>query len=160
VSKKNSLILQVAVPKPLYSHFDYLPPVGIKRNQLQPGIRLRVPFGKKQTYVGMLLGVAETTTVAVEKLKAVKEIIDKVPILSEESLNLLQWASRYYHHPIGEVIRTALPTSLNKGLSAEIPLLRGWKLTAEGLAQPLDKLPKNAHRQQAVLNFYGSTHRA
>ena len=153
MSKNNSLILQVAVPKPLYGHFDYLPPVGIKSNQLQPGIRLRVPFGKRQTYVGMLLGVAETTTVAVEKLKAAKEIIDKVPILSKESLNLLQWASRYYHHPIGEVIRTALPISLNKGLSAEIPLLRGWKLTAEGFAQPLDKLPKNAHRQQAVLNL-------
>jgi len=143
-----TLILQVAVPKPLYSHFDYLPPVGFKNHLLQPGMRLRVPFGKKTVYVGMLLKVVAHSTVPVEKLKAVKEVIDSSPILSEENLDLLQWASQYYHHPIGEVITTALPTLLNKGHSAEIPFLRGWKLT-----DTADKPAKNAHQQQAVLSL-------
>jgi primosomal protein N' (replication factor Y) len=152
VFKNNPLILQVAVPKPLYTLFDYFPPVGI-RHRLQPGVRLRVPFGKTHTCVGMLLGVAETSSVPVDKLKAVKEVIDSTPILPEESLHLLQWASRYYHHPIGEVIATALPTLLNEGYSGEMPSLRGWKLTTQGQAQSIDALPKNAHQQKAVLRL-------
>ncbi len=147
-----SLILQVAVPKPLHSHFDYLPPTGIDVSRLRPGMRLRVPFGTFNL-VGMLLAVADSTTVPADKLKAAKAIIDSVPILPEDSLNLLQWASRYYHHPIGEVIATALPSSLNKGLPANIHPLPGWKLTVEGCALQLDTLSKKAHQQQAVLSL-------
>jgi len=152
VAKNNSLILQIAVPKPLYTHFDYLPPAGIDVSQLRPGIRVRVPFAT-YTYVGMLLAVADSTTVPVEKLRAARKIIDSTPVLPEDSLNLLQWASRYYHHPIGEVISTALPLSLNKGQPASIQPHPGWKLTDEGRAVQLDTLPKNAHRQIAVLSL-------
>jgi primosomal protein N' (replication factor Y) len=153
VAKNNSLILQVAVPKPLYRHFDYLPPAGIEVSQLRPGIRVRVPFTTR-TYVGMLLAVADSTTVPAEKLKAARKIIDSTPVLPEDSLNLLQWASRYYHHPIGEVISTALPLSLNRGQPASIkPQPGSWKLTDEGRALQLDTLPKNARRQIAVLNL-------
>ena len=146
----NLFILQVAIPKPLYTLFDYLPPAGIDINQLHPGIRVLVPFGKN-TYVGLLLAVTQRSDVPANKLKSVQQLLDKIPLLSKESLELLQWASRYYHHPLGEVIRVALPSSLNRGLPALIPSLPGWTLTAEGYAQPLDKLPKNAHKQKAIL---------
>ncbi len=148
-----SIILQVAVPTPLYNHFDYLPPPGTDLKQLRPGIRLRVPFGKSRTDVGILLAVVDKTDVPPEKLKAAKEILDSTPVLPENDLDLLQWASRYYHHPIGDVISTALPPSLNKGQLANIPFLSGWKLTVEGCTVQVDKLPKNAHKQKAVLNL-------
>lgn len=63
------MILQVAIPKPLYCHFDYLPPLGKEINHLSPGIRIRVPFGKTLTCVGLLLGLTEQSAIPRQKLK-------------------------------------------------------------------------------------------
>ncbi|MFC1750954.1 hypothetical protein ACFL2V_19350, partial [Pseudomonadota bacterium] len=49
----NSPVLRVAIPSPLHTLFDYLPPDGCDPSQLLPGIRLRLPFGRSQT-VGIL----------------------------------------------------------------------------------------------------------
>jgi primosomal protein N' (replication factor Y) (superfamily II helicase) len=148
----NLFILQIAIPKPLYTHFDYLPPADRDINQLQPGIRVLVPFGKN-TYVGIVLAVTQRSEVPTKKLKAVQQVLDQTPLLSKDNLELLQWASRYYHHPLGEVIRVALPRSLNKGLPAQIPSLPSWTLTTEGDAQPLEKLSKKAPKQKAILTL-------
>jgi primosomal protein N' (replication factor Y) (superfamily II helicase) len=146
------MILQIAIPKPVYTHFDYLPPPGIEMSRLQPGIRLRVPFGKNQSEIGILLAIAENSAIASHKLKFAEVILDNVPILPPDILQLLQWASDYYHHPLGEVISTALPTLLNQGHPAIIQTIQGWKLTASGQEQ-LASLAKTAHRQQAVLQL-------
>ena len=50
----NKTILRIAVPSPLYRSFDYLPPAGTDPDILQPGIRVRVPFGRRRL-VGVLL---------------------------------------------------------------------------------------------------------
>ncbi len=42
-------ILCVAVPTPLYRSFDYLPPYDAAHATLQPGQRVRVPFGRRVT---------------------------------------------------------------------------------------------------------------
>jgi len=150
VETDNPVILQVSIPKPLYGHFDYWPSPGTNMSCLQPGIRLQVPFGTHQ-HIGILLAVTDKTNVPLSKLKAAHKILDATPILPEDSLHLLKWASRYYHHPIGEVIKTALPTLLNQGYPAQHQPLPGWKLTAEGYAHQLEQLPKNAHKQKAIL---------
>jgi primosomal protein N' (replication factor Y) len=150
VETDNPFILQVSIPKPLYGHFDYLRPAGEDVSRLQPGIRLQVPFGSHRL-VGILLAITHKTDVPLNKLKAVQKIIDIMPILPVDNLHLFQWASRYYHHPIGEVIKTALPTLLNQGYPAQNQPLPGWKLTAEGYAHQLEQLPKKAHKQKAIL---------
>jgi primosomal protein N' (replication factor Y) len=150
----NSLILQIAIPKPLSNHFDYLPPAGTDVSQLRPGIRLRVPFGP-HTQIGMLLAIANSTTVPNDKLKAAEEIIDTTPVLPEDSFNLLQWASRYYHHPIGEVVSTALPKLLNQGQSAHVqtPPNSNWIVTPAGQLIEADSLPKNQKRLVFLLSL-------
>ncbi len=152
--RDKSPILQIAIPKPLSTHFDYLPPAGTDLSQLHPGIRLRVPFGP-HSYVGMLLAIANSTNVPNHKLKAAEMVLDPTPVLPEESLNLLQWASRYYHHPIGEVISTALPKLLNQGEPAHVqtPPDSNWVVTPAGrLIQP-DTLPKNKQRLAFLLSL-------
>jgi primosomal protein N' (replication factor Y) len=148
------LILQIAIPKPLYTHFDYLAPTGIKLEQLHPGMRLRVPFGTR-TIVGLLLNVVNTTNVPANKLKMVLEFIDLTPVLPENILSLLQWASSYYHHPIGEVISTALPKLLNQGKSDKIetPPNSHWFITAAGKAIKSNKLPKQQQRLAVLLSL-------
>jgi len=150
------MIFQIAIPRPLHSHFDYLPPPGVDISQLRPGVRVKVPFGAAST-IGLLLAIVDKSTVPAEKLKPVRMILDKTPILSEESLDLLRWASRYYHYPMGEVIATALPGLLNQGKSALLKETRQnlptWQLTPSGQAVDTNTLPQNAHRQIALLSL-------
>ncbi len=143
------LLLRVAVPSPLRRVFDYLPPKGEAVENLPAGIRLLVPFGRQQR-VGVLLGVVNSTEVSRDKLKRVKRIIDERPVIPADLLKLLQWASQYYQHPIGEVISTALPTLLRGDHPASARGKKVWCLTGTGRVLDLASLSR-APRQQALL---------
>lgn len=41
-----ALIFRVAIPVPVYSLFDYLAPDNVELDNIKPGMRLEVPFGK------------------------------------------------------------------------------------------------------------------
>ena len=120
-------VLQVAVPAPLYRHFDY------RSDETTParGTRVHVPFGRGKR-VGVVLGVSAESAFAPERLKGVLEVLDDAPLLPERLLALLEWAASYYHHPIGEVIATALPALLRAGRPAVAEGGRFWMLTEAG----------------------------
>ena len=82
-----------------------------------PGTRVRVPFGR-QRLVGVVLDGADSSDVPSDRLKPILEVLDPQPILDDPALGLLRWAAEYYHHPIGEVISTALPKALRLGASS------------------------------------------
>jgi primosomal protein N' (replication factor Y) len=103
---------RVAVPSPLPRHFDYLLPSG--EPVPLPGTRVRVPFGRQET-VGVVLGVAMQSDLPREKLKTIRRRLDAEPLLPPVLMELLTWASACYHHPIGEVMASALPVLLRRG---------------------------------------------
>jgi primosomal protein N' (replication factor Y) len=142
-------VLRVAVPSPLYREFDYLPPVNSDLACLQPGIRLRVPFGRRTT-IGVLVDLLTQSEVAPQKLKHVLEILDQEPVISDEILNMVQWASAYYQYPIGEALAAALPVLLRQGQAPVVPAITAWRLTDAGRQVDLDSL-KRAPRQRSVL---------
>ncbi|MFZ1642075.1 MAG: hypothetical protein WAV07_11745, partial [Candidatus Contendobacter sp.] len=61
-------ILRIAVPSPLYKTFDYLPPPDCDSATLLPGLRIRVPFGRRQT-VGVLVAVGADSELAPAALR-------------------------------------------------------------------------------------------
>ncbi|WP_069472787.1 replication restart helicase PriA, partial [Candidatus Marithrix sp. Canyon 246] len=139
------MILQVAVNKPLYTLFDYLPPKGVDISQLSLGIRVRVPFGRLKL-VGILLAITDSSNVPTNKLKAAEEILDTTPLLSEQNLKLLHWVAHYYHHPIGEVIAASLPSALlKKGVAAEIK-----KFPERNLTEKTNPLQLNSAQAKVV----------
>ncbi len=119
-------IVKVAVPCPLYKTFDYsLPAPG---NQvIAPGIRVRVPFGR-QKLIGIIIEETFTTDVPANKLKPVISVLDEHNLLSSDILKLLLWAARYYVHPLGEVVQTALPVYLRNTDDATPVLTEFWRL--------------------------------
>ena len=131
-----SLILRVAVPSPLYRLFDYLPPTDCDPTRLQPGIRLRVPFGKREA-VGILLATSTETDQAPARLRPVLAVLDAEPLLPADLLTLLHWAHAYYQYPPGSALAAALPVLLRQGQSttppAPVPSLHYW-ITAAGRA--------------------------
>lgn len=111
------MILRIAVATPLWQLFDYLPIDGVTKNQLQPGIRIKIPFGRRET-VGVLLEIADQSELPSDRLKPIIAILDDEPLIPTDLLKLYRWASDYYHYPIGEVVVGALPKSLRQGKSA------------------------------------------
>lgn len=144
-----STYFRIAIPVPLRRNFDYLASENSLINPPKVGVRVKVPFGR-QTLVGILLEVVHETTVPSSKLKKIIEIIDEQPVFDTELLELLHWCSRYYHHPLGEVMHNALPTRLRQGKSTTIASIRRWQLTEEGQTLELDSL-KRAAKQRALL---------
>ena len=107
-------VLQVAVPVPVRRRFDYLPPLPGWTPPVRPGVRVRVPFGRKLA-IGVVVDVVSTSPVYETKLKRVREVIDPEPLLDAAILKLLVWASGYFQHPIGEVVAGTLPRLLRLG---------------------------------------------
>ena len=96
----SACFLKLAVPSPLYQEFDYLPPPGVDPRRLTPGIRLRLPFGRREV-VGVLLGASDRAGVAAERLRPARRALDEAPLLPPDMLELARWAADYYRHPIG-----------------------------------------------------------
>ncbi|WP_260294344.1 primosomal protein N' [Sedimenticola hydrogenitrophicus] len=141
-------ILRVAVPAPLHHSFDYLPPAEASAEQLLPGVRVRVPFGRGER-CGVLLEVVTAADADGRRLKRAHALLDAAPLFSAADLALLCWAARYYQHPIGEVVANALPLRLRKGEPPLPVLQRIWSLTALGARQ--DPLALGRAARQAEL---------
>lgn len=141
-----TVILRVAVPSPLRQLFDYLPPADCPPQALRPGVRVRVPFGRRQL-IGVLIAMAERSDIAEGQLKAASEVLDDDPVFTPNLLALLHWAADYYCAPLGECVAQALPTLLRQGEPAGMRELH-WRLTVGGLALPqgaLKRAPQQAH---------------
>lgn len=143
-------ILRLAVPVPLRRSFDYLPPESTPLDQvarLKPGCRILVPFGSRQL-IGILLELRENSEIPEEQLKAALQVVDALPVLPTNILQLCQWAASYYQHPLGDVFSNALPALLRKGS----PLLAEpyWQLTTEGKGLPDDALRRAPKQAQCL----------
>ncbi len=152
MNSSEKIILNIAIPIPLNFSFDYLPPDNCKLEQLKPGLRIKVPFGK-QTKIGVLLAINSSSDMDTSKLKQAEEILDTKPLLSAKDLKLLHWTQLYYHHAIGDVFISAFPTALRKGKSSELKPTPYFALTEAGQETDASTL-KNAPKQQALFKLF------
>lgn len=129
-------ILRVAVPVPLPQLFDYLAPRGPVP---APGCRVVVPFGPGRQ-VGVVVGTAPDSEVPRSKLKPVSAVLDREPLLTQELLATLQWAARYYQHPLGAVFETALPVGMRQAKPLPLEGYRALALSADGRETSADTL--------------------
>ena len=75
MDKRRLVILRIALDTPLRRLFDYLPPAAGTDSVASPGVRVRVPFGRRQV-VGILVEVAADSPIDAAKLKRALEILD------------------------------------------------------------------------------------
>jgi primosomal protein N' (replication factor Y) len=98
---------QVAIDTPLRQLFDYR----LTAQSAAPGMRVQVPFGRREV-VGLVMRTGTSSDVPPDKLREVRAVLDEQPLLSATDVALLEWAANYYHHPVGQVVATALPKGL------------------------------------------------
>ncbi len=144
------------MPGPFLFPLDYLLETDLLSGQ-QPqavvGGRVWVPFRNKKI-LGFVMAISDSADYELSKIKAVTEVIDSKPILGLKQIDLLNWASHYYHEPIGEVVMAALPKRLRAGEDVEINGMQYWRLSVQGQSKTLDDISKRALRQRAVFNAF------
>ena len=145
-------LIEVLVPIPLLEKFSYLLPKHIKSSLPLPGSRVLVPFGRR-TLVGIVWNTNSSPNLKIKKYKYIKEVIDNEPLLTKDLLDLADWASRYYHHPLGEVISYFFPPSLRKGKDAKFLETSFWDLTNKGEFFRMEDLSRAPNQQKALEIF-------
>jgi primosomal protein N' (replication factor Y) len=120
-------IIEVAIPLYLDKTFHYRVPERLLKEALT-GRRALVPFGSRKL-TGYILGGAGGS--GITNLKEIIEVLDSESLWSAGELEFYRWVASYYQHPLGEVIRTALPAGINiqtrKGTFGEHAPLTGGK---------------------------------
>ncbi len=119
--------LEVAVAAPLWQTLSYLlaeadsdddgdggdgecPDSATIQGAIPIGKRVLVPLGNRRV-TGYVLGLLPEEDVGY-RLREVLEILDPEPLFPANLIPFFRWVARYYHHPLGEVIKTALPGGL------------------------------------------------
>ncbi len=103
----NFFFYDIAVGLPLRQCFTYK-----SKDIIKKGERVVVPFGNKS-----IIGIVVKKVSKPKSLKELKEIIeitDDHIAFDKSEFKTILWASDYYHHPIGEVFFSFLPTLLRK----------------------------------------------
>jgi primosomal protein N' (replication factor Y) (superfamily II helicase) len=140
-------VLRVAVPTPLRRLFDYRPGPDTPPCGWQPGIRVHIPFGRRQV-VGVVVACAERSELPLDQLKPVTRCLDSEP-LPEDWLWLCSFTARYYQHSLGDTLHQALPVLLRQGRPLAGRVRERW----QALAKPDEDDPRlrRAPRQAELL---------
>lgn len=145
LSDSHPLIVKVAIPVPINHLFDYLPPQDI--HHIAIGSRVLVPFGGIKK-VGWVMAQDKNSTINPTRLKPILKILDTSPLLGDKDLQLLQWASHYYHYPVGEVLSAAFPTLLRKNKPALPTQEKYYLLSAKGKCINPEQLNRSPKQQK------------
>lgn len=104
------VIIPVALPKP----YTYRIPAAMA-SRIHFGVRVEVQFGTSKRYSAIVVRVTEKAPEY--STKAIIDIIDDTPVITEIQYAFWRWMSEYYCCTIGEVMNAALPAGLK--LSSE-----------------------------------------
>ena len=97
-------LVKVVFDIPVNDSFDYIN----DNRKVKIGSRVRVSFGNS-TKIGVIVDVIMVESIPkTYKLKKIDELIDEIPILTKEMFKTCKWAASYYHHPLGQVIFSAI----------------------------------------------------
>ena len=106
------IVVQVVLDKPLAQGFDYL--WDIEKLGIEPALGqiVELPFGRSKA-IGIVIKVSTHSDFEIEKLKSVERVAP-LPPLDSPLLSLMNFASQYYLHSLGETILPTIPVMWKK----------------------------------------------
>ena len=137
---------EVAVTLPVPGRFHYSVPAALAR-RAQVGARVLVRFGARKV-TGVVVRIDTAPPPGVVPV-ALSDVLDEVPALTPELVELCAWIADYYEAPPGEVIRAALPAG--SGIAARSV----YALTAAGRSAIDGEGGAMLPRQRAILARLG-----
>ncbi len=104
---------EVALPVPLRSLFTYEIPERLA-GSVCAGSRVLVPFrNRAMTGVVVELSVRRPDPARVKNIREIVEVLDSIPALLPNLVELGRWVAGYYVTPLGEVFRALLPPQID-----------------------------------------------
>lgn len=109
--------------------FDYQVPVEWV-SVIELGSRVKVPFGPRNV-LGFVVGLKKETDVPLNKLKAINQILDMEPVLTEEMLRMAKWLKNDTICYEIDALQVMLPSALRAKYEKMIKLQQGQQLPLE-----------------------------
>lgn len=116
---------------PVDRPFDYLVPDDMAA-LIECGSRVKVPFGPRNV-LGFVISLKDTTDIPLEKIKPVSQLLDIVPVLTNEMLELAKWLK---HETICyeiDALQVMLPSALRAKYEKMVMLQTDIELLPESL---------------------------
>lgn len=152
--------VDVILPRPLDGFFTYAISSDMSSG-VKLGIRVLVPFGASKTCTAMVVRMHDDKPAF--ETKQVLQVVDAMPMLLPQQLDLWKWIAQYYMAPIGDVYTAALPAGLKDD--------EGWQPKTEvyvalsdnfqndkALAITLDMLKNATQQLKAFTHFLHLSH--
>ncbi len=142
--------LNIALDVPLYQLFSYK-----YSEQLTIGRRVLVPFGNR-TLIGFVWEAAYGTIEYSGELKSIIQVFPEQ--LTSEIYQLINFTADYYHHPIGQTVFNAIPTTWRKKPKSHARIVEcsdnsvPEAVSRVELAHQIVEFPHNDKTAQIVLN--------
>jgi primosomal protein N' (replication factor Y) (superfamily II helicase) len=113
------LVATVVLGEGATGEYDYLVPEtlcdpDLHERYLQPGRRVRVPFGRSNRKVVGYCVTLGTQKVDPARLKSVADVVDTTSLLSPSMLRLTRWMADYYLASWGEVLEAVVPAGVRQ----------------------------------------------
>ncbi|QWD90799.1 primosomal protein N' [Polynucleobacter sp. MWH-Braz-FAM2G] len=144
---RSPTVVQIVVDKPLAQGFDYLWDEGLLGAPPNIGMLVEVPFGRT-SLVGVVIKVSTYSDYEIDKLKHVSRY-SPLPPLDPGILRLMNFASQYYIHALGETIIPTIPQMWKKPDE--------WEKIPNKLVADKEK-QKKKKKQEGAEGFIGVVH--
>ena len=108
----------IILPVPLNELFTYSVPDDLERLAV-PGARVYVPFGKGRRLTGLIVRTHDIKPTQHETKEILNVLDDTFPSFLPGQIKLMEWMSRYYICPPGDVFKAALPSGLRPDSSTK-----------------------------------------
>lgn len=106
---QKDLFIEVSLSLPLTKHLHYRIPEQII-SSVEVGKRVLVPLGKRRV-TGYVVDTVSKSDIS--EIREIIDVLDEQPLFTPHHLTFYRWISDYYFFPLGEVIKTALPSNIN-----------------------------------------------
>ena len=148
----NHTIAHVVVSRRMNDILDYIIPEHLQ--PLTPGTRVKIKLGNS-TALGLVINTSSSSTIALSRLKPIVAAIDNKALWVPEQMDLLRFAAKYYHTPIGTVLNKTLPKhEPNSYQGASIkPEINEIIITALGQSQGTTDNKLGKKQQQVLQNL-------
>lgn len=153
------IVVQVVVDKPLAQGFDYLWDAKKLGGLPEIGHIVEVPFARSEA-IGLVIKVSDHSDYEIAKLKAVHRVAP-LPPLDPATLRLMNFASQYYVHALGETVLPTVPQmwkkvenweNISKKLESAEKKKKKTNLIAEGL---ITEAQLNPDQRKALKELLG-----
>jgi primosomal protein N' (replication factor Y) (superfamily II helicase) len=145
-------VARVVLNIPVDTAFDYLVP-DLFRGKVQPGMRVRVPFGRgDQVLTGYCVWVGRPEVAPGQTLKLLSSLVDERPLLSARMLELTRWIADRYLCAWGQVLDSVIPAGVRKQAGTREMQLVTLTATAEAIVAA-----RLTSKQQSLLDLLGES---